>query len=265
MNPKLSLFSKKIYDYTLEFKVIGDLTSNKLSLVLLHEGLGSVSMWKNVPEKIYDNTGYNVVIYSRAGYGKSSTVKLPRPLDYMSIEAKKYLPEVLNQLHLKKYILIGHSDGGTIAALNSSLNLSNDLKGVILVAPHFFIEKFNIESIKEIRNKYKKHGLREKLSRYHDNVDNAFYGWCDTWLNPKFHSWDITNEIQNIKKPVFAIQGNADPYGSVKQIEVLEKKLYVNLSKLILDNCGHNPFFERTEESIKSIKSFINEIENLKK
>ena len=264
MTQKISFFSKKIVDHTLEFKVVGDLSSNNLSLILLHEGLGSVSMWKDVPEKIYDNTGYNVVTYSRAGYGKSSTVILPRPLDYMSIEAKKYLPEVINQLHLKQYILIGHSDGGTIAALNSASVQSNDLKGIVLVAPHFFIEKFNIESIKKIRNKYEKEGLREKLSRYHDDVDNAFYGWCDTWLNPNFHSWDITDEIQNIKKPVCAIQGNTDPYGSVKQIEVLEKKLYVNVSKLILEKCGHNPFFERTEKSIKYIKSFINEIENLK-
>ena len=264
MTSDISLFSKKILDHSIEFKIIGDLNSDKLTVILLHEGLGSVSMWKNIPEKIFNYTGYNVVVYSRPGYGKSTPVKLPRSLDYMTIEANKYLPEILKQLNLKKYILIGHSDGGTIAAINSGINENNNLQGIVLVAPHFFIEGFNIESIKKIKKKYEKEGLREKLLKYHKNVDNAFYGWSETWLNPNFMDWNITNQIQNIKVPVFAIQGNADPYGSVKQIDVLEKKLNVNFNKLVLENCGHNPFFERTEEILSRIKSFINEIENKK-
>ena len=106
--------------------------------------------------------------------------------------------------------------------------------------------------------------MKEKLSKYHDNVDNAFYGWSDTWLNPEFHKWDITKEIKKIKVPIYAIQGNADPYGSVKQVDVLEKNLSVQFQKLILDKCGHNPFFERLDESLFGIKNFINQIESLR-
>jgi len=261
MSFKKSNFFLDIIDQRIEISSIGNLSSNTLSLILLHEGLGSVSMWKDIPEKIYEHTGFNVITYSRAGYGKSSSIKLPRPLNYMSIEANKYLPNILNQLDLKKFYLIGHSDGGTIAALNSGEIKHDNHCGTILVAPHFFIENFNIKSIRDIKNKYEKEGLKEKLSKYHNNVDNAFYGWSETWLNPKFHKWDITKEIKKIKVPIYAIQGNADPYGSVKQIDILEKHLTVKFEKLILDNCGHNPFFERVDECLYGIKSFINQIE----
>ena len=264
MSVKKSNYFINVLDHELEISTIGDLSSNSSSVILLHEGLGSVSMWKDIPEKIYEYTGFNVITYSRAGYGKSSSVRLPRPLNYMSIEANNYLPKFLDHFDLKNFYLIGHSDGGTIAALSSGEKKHVNHHGTILVAPHFFIENFNIKSIREIKNKYEKGGLKEKLSKYHDNVDNAFYGWSDTWLNPEFHKWDITKEIKKIKVPIYAIQGNADPYGSVKQVDVLEKNLSVQFRKLILDKCGHNPFFERLDESLFGIKNFINQIESLR-
>ncbi len=261
-NVNSSYFFKTIFDYTLEFKVIGQLISDYPTIVLLHEGLGSLTMWKDLPEKINKATNCNVVAFSRAGYGKSSSVKLPRPLNYMSIEAKKYLPELIKQLNLKKYFLIGHSDGGTIAALYSSENFNDNLLGIVLIAPHFFIEDFNLISIKKIELEFKSGDLKRKLSKYHSNVENTFYGWSRAWLDPDFYNWDITSSLKNIDVPVLGIQGNADPYGSVNQIDRLEQNLSVKFYKLILDQCGHNPLFEKTDETISKISVFIDEFKN---
>ena len=173
---------------------------------------------------------------------------------------------------MKKITLIGAGQiGGTLAHLIALKGLADVVlfdvvqgvaKGKALdIAQSSPVENFNIKSIRDIKNKYEKEGLKEKLSKYHNNVDNAFYGWSETWLNPKFHKWDITKEIKKIKVPIYAIQGNADPYGSVKQIDILEKHLTVKFEKLILENCGHNPFFERADECLHGIKSFINQIE----
>ncbi len=257
---KSSYFFKKIYDYKIEFKVIGESISELPTIILLHEGLGSLSMWKGLPEKINNATNCNIVVYSRAGYGKSSSVKLPRPLNYMSIEAEKYLPEIIKQLNLKKFFLLGHSDGGTIAALYSSIENNNDNHlGTILIAPHFFIEDFNLRSIEKIELEYQSGNFRKRLSKYHSDVDNAFYGWSKAWLDPNFYKWDITKELRNINVPVLGIQGNTDPYGSVNQLKSLEKKLSTKFYKLILDQCGHNPLFEKTEETIEVLRKFIYE------
>ena len=220
-------------------------------------------MWKSLPEQIYKATNCNVVVYSRAGYGKSSSVKLPRPLDYMSIEAEKYLPEIIKQLNIKKFFLIGHSDGGTIAALYSSQKNNDNLLGTVLIAPHFYIEDFNLRSIEKVELEFESGNLKKRLSKYHSNVDNAFYGWSKAWLDPDFYKWDITSTLKNIVVPVLGIQGKADPYGSVNQIERLEKNLSGKFYKLIVDKCGHNPLFEKSEETLSKISVFIDEFKIL--
>ena len=257
---KKQFYFEEVLDHQLEVVTFGDFKNDSTIVVLLHEGLGSVAMWKDIPELIYNKIGLNVLVYSRAGYGKSSPVKLPRPLNYMNIEAKKYLPKLLSKFNLNKVFLLGHSDGATIAAINSTLkNNTYNILGTILIAPHFFIEEMNISSIKAIRKIYDKE-LKKKLLRYHSNPDIAFYGWNDVWLDSRFKNWDITNYLNKIKIPILAIQGQNDPYGTLSQIEILEKKIKGKFSKIILSECGHNPLIDKPKEAINKIKEFITQI-----
>ncbi len=257
---KKQFYFEEVLDHQLEVVTFGDFKNDSTIVVLLHEGLGSVAMWKDIPELIYNKIGLDVLVYSRAGYGKSSPVKLPRPLNYMNIEAKKYLPKLLSKFNLNKVFLLGHSDGATIAAINSTLkNNTYNILGTILIAPHFFIEEMNISSIKAIRKIYDKE-LKKKLLRYHSNPDIAFYGWNDVWLDSRFKNWDITNYLNKIKIPILAIQGQNDPYGTLSQIEILEKKIKGKFSKIILSECGHNPLIDKPKEAINKIKEFITQI-----
>ncbi len=246
----------KIKDKYIEFISFGDFSDGKPTLILLHEGLGSVSMWKEIPELIFRHTKLNVMVYSRFGYGESSDCELPRPLNYMTVEAEKYLPIIIKKLKIKNYILIGHSDGGTIAALASSLG-NNNLLGTILLAPHFFIEKSNLIAIKKTVNEYENGSLRPRLNKYHNNVDCAFNGWSNVWLNKKFKDWDITNCIPKIKIPVLGIQGLNDPYGSVEQLNIIQKKIKGTFKKKLINNCGHNPFNDHPKTTLELINNFI--------
>ena len=152
---KKELFFQRVLDQELEVEILGDLKSENSTIVLLHEGLGSASMWKEIPKLLYEELGLNILFYSRAGYGKSSPVKLPRPINYMNIEAESYLPELLSSFDLKDVYLFGHSDGASIAAINSSLkNNKYNILGTILIAPHFFVEEISVQAIKKIRKIY---------------------------------------------------------------------------------------------------------------
>ena len=152
---KKNNYFQKVFDQKLEVSTIGEFENNTPTIVLLHEGLGSLEMWKDIPERLFKELGLNIFVYSRAGYGKSSTINLPRPINYVNLEAEKYLPKLLSEFNLNKVFLLGHSDGATIAAINSTLDNDNyEILGAILIAPHFFIEEMNIVSIREIRNIY---------------------------------------------------------------------------------------------------------------
>ena len=241
----------------IEYSSFGDFLTEKPVLVLMHEGLGSVAMWKKIPELLHEHTNLNVMVYSRFGYGKSSNSELPRPLDYMTIEAEKYLPTIIENLGIKNYFLIGHSDGGTIAALASRGKKINNLLGTILIAPHFFVEKDNLIAIEKTVYQYKFGSLRSKLKKYHNNVDNAFFGWSDVWLDKKFKDWNITNDLLEIKTPVLGIQGLNDPYGSIEQLNVIQEKIKVPFTKKTIKNCGHNPFNEHREITLGFINNFL--------
>jgi pimeloyl-ACP methyl ester carboxylesterase len=257
MKKNIKLSYLPIEDKSIEILTIGDFSDQTPVLVLLHEGLGSISMWKEIPKLIHEKTKLNILTYSRFGYGKSSITDLPRPLDYMTVEAEKYLPMILKKLSIRKHFLIGHSDGATIAALGSLKSMNNNLLGTILIAPHFFVEQDNIIAIKNTTHQYKKGTLRTKLKKYHDNVDNAFLGWSNVWLNEEFSNWDITNLLSNIKIPIIGIQGLNDPYGSIAQLDILEKKLTVPFTKITIENCGHNPFHEHLDTTLEYINKFI--------
>ena len=257
---KKNFYFQSVFDQDLEVITIGEFNNNTPTIVLLHEGLGSSEMWKDIPDELFKELGLNIFIYSRAGYGKSSLVNLPRPLNYMNIEAEKYLPELLLKFNLKRVFLLGHSDGASIAAINSSLRTNSyKILGSILIAPHFFVEDISLSAINEIKKIYK-NKVKDKLSKYHQNVDIAFFGWNDAWLNPEFKNWNIISCLSKINTPVLAIQGEDDPYGSLSQITILESKVLKNFKKLILKECGHNPLIDKPKEVIVEIKNFISHI-----
>ncbi len=227
--------------------------------VLLHEGLGCIALWREFPEKLVRVTEVSAFSYSRQGYGHSDPVPLPRPIDYMGEEAVNVLPGVLDHLGHDNVILLGHSDGASIAAIHAGRVQDSRIKAVILMAPHFFAEPESVTAIAKVKTAFETTALREKLSRYHLDVEGAFYGWNQTWLNPAFLKWNIEDALPGIQVPVLVIQGLDDEYGTLKQIEVLEKSLGHSPDKLILEGCGHAPHLEREDQVLKKVLSFLND------
>jgi pimeloyl-ACP methyl ester carboxylesterase len=231
------------------------------TLVLLHEGLGCVAMWRDFPQKLAARTGYGVLAWSRPGYGKSDPVPLPRPLSYMRDDAFQLLPHVLDQAGIKKTILVGHSDGASIATIYAGGRQDFRVRGLALMAPHFFVEDISIKSIAAAREAYDKGDLRERLKRYHgENVDVAFRGWNDAWLDPGFRNWRIDEYVAHIRVPILIVQGRNDQYGSLAQIELAERDAYSPVETVILDRCGHSPQIDQPEATLEAIAEFVHRV-----
>ena len=177
------------------------------TIVMLHEGLGCVALWRDFPARLAAATGHGVFAYSRAGYGGSDPVDLPRPLDYMSREARLSLPAALDAIRLERGILLGHSDGASIAAIYAGEHADERIKGLVLMAPHLFTEKPGLASIAEARRAYETGDLRAKLAKYHMHVDCAFRGWNGAWLDPGFKAWNIEDAVGRWRVPALVIQG----------------------------------------------------------
>src|ERR1700760_4431194 len=175
----------------LEYRMLGPAPDQAPTIVMLHEGLGSAALWGDFPEKLQAATGAGVFAYSRAGYGASSPVKLPRPIDYMHIEALEVLPKLLDAIGFQRGLLVGHSDGASIAAIYAGAHQDHRVQGIALMAPHFVVEDISVASIAEIKRAYETTELKTKLARWHRDVDNAFYGWNGAWLDPKFRALDF--------------------------------------------------------------------------
>ena len=233
------------------------------TIVMLHEGLGSVAMWQGFPEQLADASGFGVFAYSRAGYGQSDPVELPRPLDYMTREAMSTVPEMLDAIGFKRGILLGHSDGASIAAIYAGSVEDFRVRGLVLIAPHFFTEPHGLESIARAKREYETGDLRGKLAKYHRDVDNAFRGWNDAWLDPGFEEWDITDMIDYWRVPVLAIQGAEDPYGTLAQIEEIENRIYSPVDVEILPGCGHAPHLERRDRTLEAIVEYARRLERI--
>src|SRR3954467_5245111 len=208
----------------LEYRMIGPAPGDAPTIVMLHEGLGSAGLWGDFPEKLQAATGAGVFAYSRAGYGHSSPVTLPRPVDYMHIEALDVLPKLLDAIGFDRGLLLGHSDGASIAAIYAGAHQDHRVQGIALIAPHFVIEDISVQSIAEIKVAYETTELKAKLSRWHKDVDNAFYGWNGAWLDPKFRNWDISEYLAYIRVPVAIIQGEGDQYGTMRQVEIAREE-----------------------------------------
>ena len=244
--------------HQLEYKWIGPSAIDAPTIVFLHEGLGCVAMWRDFPELVAKASGCGVLVYSRAGYGNSDPITLPRPVSFMHDEALLVLPQVLETLHIRDAIMFGHSDGGSIALIHAGSGKATQVRGLILEAPHVFVENISIESISEAKSNYDHGSLRLGLERYHgNNVDCAFRGWNDVWLNPDFRSWNIESFLPDIKVPVLVMQGEDDQYGTLKQAESLESRCGGSVQTLILPECGHSPHRDHPETVLETTITFL--------
>jgi pimeloyl-ACP methyl ester carboxylesterase len=225
-------------------------------LVLLHEGLGSVALWRDFPAKLAAATACPVLAYSRYGYGRSDPLAAPHRPRYMHDEALVTLPELRQALELRDVVLVGHSDGASIALIHAGAGRW-PVRGLVLEAPHVFVEDVSIASIAAAREAYEKGGLRERLARYHADVDSAFRGWNDAWLDPAFRDWNITEYLPGVRCPLLAIQGADDEYGTLKQIEAIERGVAGPFEKLILRGCKHSPHRDQESAVLAAIARFI--------
>src|SRR4030081_749505 len=240
----------------LEFRMLGPSPEHAPTIVMLHEGLGSAALWGDFPEKLQAATGVGIFAYARRGYGASTPAKLPRPLDYMHIEALEVLPKLLDTIGFRRGLLLGHSDGASIAAIYAGGVADHRVRGVAMIAPHFVVEDISVTSIAEIKTAYETAGLKAKLARWHRDVDNAFYGWNGAWLDPGFRDWDITEYLGYIRVPVAIVQGANDEYGTVLQVEIAQRECYCPVEATIIPGAGHSPHRDAPEVTLKAIVEF---------
>ena len=247
----------------LEVARIAGLESGRLApIVFLHEGLGSVAMWRDWPGKVCAQTGRAGIVYSRRGYGNSDPVADVRGTgrlapDYMHREALEVLPQLLAKLGLERPVLLGHSDGGSIALIHAARHA---VAACIVMAPHVIVEEISVRSIAQAREAYETGGLRERLRRYHADVDSAFWQWNDIWLSEAFRPFDIRPDCRRIRAPVLAIQGIDDPYGSRRQIEEIAPTLG-NFEHHLLPHCGHSPHRDQPQQTTRLITRFLAGVE----
>ena len=250
----------RVGESDLEYRMIGPQPSQAPTIVMLHEGLGSAALWGDFPDKLQAATGAGVFVYSRAGYGASSPVPLPRPLDYMHTEALEVLPKLLAKIGFRRGLLLGHSDGASIAAIYAGGIQDHRVRAVALIAPHFVVEDISVASIAEIKTAYETTDLRAKLARWHNDVDNAFYGWNGAWLDPKFRNWDISEYLAFIRVPVAIIQGADDEYGTMRQVEIAREECYCPVDVTIVAGAGHQPHREAPGATLDAIAEFANAV-----
>lgn len=241
----------------MEYQWIGTAESDAPVIVFLHEGLGSLALWKDYPEKFCTENGFKGLLFSRYGYGQST----PRPqqerwpVSFMHAQAYEVLPVLFAQLGLNKPWLFGHSDGGSIALLYAA-RFPDAVSGIVVAAPHILVEDVTVKSIEDARTTYQTTELRARLGRYHADPDSAFWGWNDIWLNPAFRAWNIEGELDRITCPVLAVQGEDDEYGTLEQIYGIKRTL-PHTQLLVLPQCGHSPHRDQPEALTREVAQFI--------
>jgi pimeloyl-ACP methyl ester carboxylesterase len=229
-------------------------------VVFLHEGLGSLAMWKDFPQRLCSAAGVRGLVYSRPGYGRSTPRNAAHTwgLDFMHRQAHEVLPALLDALSVRGSVwLFGHSDGGSIALLHAA-RFTERTAGAIVLAPHIMVEDLSVASIAKARNAYRETDLRARLARYHDDPDSAFWGWNDIWLHPPFKEWSIERDIESIVCPLLAVQGVDDEYGTLEQIRGIARRL-PKTRLLELADCGHSPQRDQPERMIDAARAFLNE------
>lgn len=245
----------------IEYQWVGSADAARPLMIFLHEGLGSVAMWKDFPQRLCEATNCRGLVYSRPGYGQST----PRAEDdiwqpdFMHRQAFEVLPALLKALDIDtekhKPWLFGHSDGGSIALLFAA-RYPSDTAGIVVLAPHILVEDVSINSIAQVRVAYQTTDLPQRLARFHDDVDSAFWGWNDIWLNPSFRHWNLTQAIKTITCPILAVQGLDDEYGTLEQIHGIKRVLPAT-QLLELADCGHSPHKDQPDALIDACVAFI--------
>jgi pimeloyl-ACP methyl ester carboxylesterase len=241
----------------IEYEWVGPSAGTAPVMVFLHEGLGSVAMWRDFPGRLCEATGLRGLVYSRPGYGKST----PRPPsekwgpDFMHRQAREVLPALLRALDVRQPWLFGHSDGGSIALLYAAA-FPDALRGAVVLAPHILVEEISVTSIEKAREAYLQAELKQRLARYHDDPDSAFWGWNDAWLSPDFRTWSIGDEIRAIRCPLLAMQGVDDEYGTLEQVRGIARRV-PQAQLLEIPACGHSPHKDQPEVVIEAVRAFV--------
>lgn len=238
----------------LELEIV-DIPGAEPALVFLHEGLGSVAMWRDFPSRVATRTGRRTVVYSRLGYGRSAPLREPRRPDYMHREALETLPALRAAHGLGDAILVGHSDGASIALIHAGAG--HPVRGIVAMAPHVFVEDVTIRSIEAAREAWRTTDLRARLQRYHADVDGAFKGWNDAWLDPAFRQWNIEEFLPSIACPLLLIQGRDDEYGTMAQLDAIERAVEGKVRRLELAHCRHSPHRDQPEATLAAIVDFV--------
>ena len=244
-------------DIHIEYRWAGSSNAAAPVMVFLHEGLGSVALWKDFPDILCAALGMRGLVWSRPGYGRSTARASSEHWapDFMHRQARDVLPALFDALGIHRPWLFGHSDGGSISLLHASM-FPEALRGAIVLAPHIMVEDISVTSIAEAKLAYEGQGLRERLARYHDDVDSAFYGWNDIWLAPAFRDWNIVSALDAIRCPLLAIQGEDDEYGTMQQVLGIRDRLPAT-EILALPACGHSPQRDQPEAVIDAVRRFI--------
>jgi pimeloyl-ACP methyl ester carboxylesterase len=224
------------------------------AIVLLHEGLGSVSLWRNFPARLAEATGLPVLAYSRAGYGRSEPLSGARHVRFMHDEAERALPPLLAHFGIRRPLLVGHSDGASIALLHAARH-PTIARGVVALAPHLFVEPVTLAAISAIAARFDDGELARRLARHHADAVATFRGWSDAWLSPDFQAWNIEADVAAIGCPILAMQGTEDEYGTMRQIERVEE-LAPDVRSIALPGCGHSPHMEAADRVIDEIRGF---------
>jgi pimeloyl-ACP methyl ester carboxylesterase len=242
----------------LEYRRIAATRPATPALVFLHEGLGSVSLWRDFPDRLAQATGCGTVVYSRYGYGRSDVLEAPHKVDYMHREAREVLPELLDKLGILDPLLVGHSDGASIALLYASTHPG--MKGLVVEAPHVFVEDISVASIAASRVAFETTDLPTRLGRHHADAAKTFYGWNDIWLHPDFRAWNIEACLPGITCPLLAIQGLDDEYGTLRQLAAVESGAGGRVEVVKLGECRHSPHRDQPEATLEAMARFIREV-----
>ena len=243
--------------HRLEYEWVGLGAVDAPVIVMLHQGLGSMGLWRDFPKHVHEATGLRVLNYSRWGYGKSDPVTaFPRSARWMH-EGAEELAALLAALGVSRPILFGHSDGASIALLHAAHRMPPAALGVVAMAPHVFLEREGIVSMAKARVAYEEGDLRAKLARFHDDVDSAFYGWNVTWLAPAMRGWNVEAELIGIQCPVVLVQGVSDEYGTPAQLESVKKHTGGRAEIVLLENCGHSPHIDQRAAVLGALKRLV--------
>ena len=229
------------------------------ALMFLHEGLGSIAQWRDFPQQVAQATGCRTLVYDRYGYGDSDVLQeRRRGIRFMHEEALEALPDLLKNLQVENPVLVGHSDGASIALIHAGAG--NPVRGLALLAPHVFTEQMGLDSIEKAKQQFETTDLPQRLGTYHRDPRKTFYLWNDAWLDPEFKRWNIEEYLPGIRCPVLAVQGEDDEFGTMAQLDAIARQVRGPCELVKLTGCGHSPHRDQPERVLASVSGFINRI-----